>query len=212
MTPRESLDMAYELMARASVCLNYSAGATKPLSELEIAKKDLEAAKKEISTLTERLEKANKLAEDDRVKVVATLLESQNEVKHLQQSVDSLTLDLQQSSVQTKQITEERDVALADQDKVIADYSTLEDEFCEERQRGFQQGIAQCHYFFQTPLEREGFSIMKVLVDDQLVDLSSQLPPEPEPNPDGAIQSVPQDTPYAPEATSSVPQPSRNTT
>lgn len=144
MTPCESLDIAYELMARASVCLNYSAGTTKPplVSELETTNKNLETAKEEISTLTERLEKANKLAEDERVKAAATLLESQNEVKHLQQSVDSLTLDLQQSSTQIKQVTKERDVAIADRDKATIEYSTLEDEVCEERQRGFEQGIA----------------------------------------------------------------------
>lgn len=86
MTPTEYLDMAYELLARASICLNYSVGTTKPLlvSELENANKSLATAKKEISILTERLEKANKLAEDDRVKAAATLLESKNEVKRLQ--------------------------------------------------------------------------------------------------------------------------------
>lgn len=86
MTPTEYLDMAYELLARASICLNYSVRTTKPLlvSELENANKSLATAKKEISILTERLEKANKLAEDDRVKAAATLLESKNEVKRLQ--------------------------------------------------------------------------------------------------------------------------------
>lgn len=63
----------------------------------------------------------------------------------------------------------------------------MEDEFCEERQRGFEQGIAQCHYFFQSPLEHEGFDIMKILVDGQLVDISSQLPAEPVSAPDQAV-------------------------
>lgn len=189
MTPTEYLDMAYELLARASICLNYSVGTTKPLlvSELENANKSLATAKKEISILTERLEKANKLAEDDRVKAAATLLESKNEVKRLQQFVDSLTLSLQQSSSQVKQITEERDFALADRDRLTSEYSALEDEICEERQRGFEQGIAQCHYFFQTPLEHDGFNIMKIFVDGQLVDISAPPPSRVESNTDQAI-------------------------
>lgn len=178
MSPSESLNMAYELMARASVCLNYSVGTTKPLlvSELETAHKDLATTKKEISSLTERLEKAQKSAEDDQTKAADALLEAQNEVNRLKQSIDTLTLDLQKSSAQTKQVTKERNATIVDRVKLAADYSALEDEVCEERQRGFEQGIAQCHHFFTTPLEHEGFDIMKVLVDDQLDDLSTQLP------------------------------------
>lgn len=58
MTPSELLNMAYELIARASICMNYFVGTTKPLlvSELETAQQDLEKAQKENTTLTTRIE------------------------------------------------------------------------------------------------------------------------------------------------------------
>lgn len=97
LTPSEASDMAYEFLSRAGICMNYAAGTTKPLlvSELEISNNQLTKAKEEVSSLTERLEKANKLLEDERVKAAASLLESQQEAKRLQESVDSLTLSLQ---------------------------------------------------------------------------------------------------------------------
>lgn len=58
----------------------------------------------------------------------------------------------------------------------MAENSALGDEICQERQLGFEQGIAQCHYFFKTPLNHYGFNIMNVYVDGQLVDLSQQMP------------------------------------
>lgn len=67
MTPSESLNMAYELIARANVCLNYTAGTTKPLLvfELEATTKSLEDVKKENIALALRIEEITKAVEDD---------------------------------------------------------------------------------------------------------------------------------------------------
>lgn len=175
---------------------------------MRLPTKKLEKEKEEITSLTEGLEKANKLAEDERIKVVASLLESQNEMKRLQQSIDSLTLNLQQFSNQIKKLTSEKDTALADRDKSLADYAALEDELCEERQRRFEQGIAQCHYFFKSHLEHKGFDIMMILVDEQLVDISPQLSTEANSAPDQVARDV---IPPAPKAPPTLP-PSGNTT
>ncbi|XP_022642122.1 uncharacterized protein LOC111242562 [Vigna radiata var. radiata] len=200
LTPSKASDMAYELLSRAGICLNYDVGTTKPLlvSELEISNKKLEKPQEDVALLTEGLEKANKKAEDDRAKAAASLLKSQNEVKRLQQSVDSLSLSLQQSSNQIKQLTSKKAATIADRDKSLVDFATLEDELCEERQRGFEQGIAQCHYFFKCPLQHEGFHIMKILVDGQLVDISPQPSTEVASAPD---QAAPNDAPLVPDTT-----------
>lgn len=93
MSPNKSLNMAYELIARASVCMNYFAGTTKPLlvTKLEDACKDLETAKKENTTLSCRLEEIEKTAEEDRGKAATALSEAQNLLKR---SIDTLKLDL----------------------------------------------------------------------------------------------------------------------
>lgn len=81
MSLSESLNMAYELIARASVCMNYFAGTTKPLlvAELEVARKDLETAKKENAKLSCHLEEVEKTTEDDREKAATALTEAQND-------------------------------------------------------------------------------------------------------------------------------------
>lgn len=78
MTPSESLNIAYELIARASVCLNYIAGTTKPLlvAKLEAATKNLEDVKRDNVALTLRIEEMTKAAEDPRVKAENQLKES----------------------------------------------------------------------------------------------------------------------------------------
>lgn len=48
----------------------------------------------------------------------------------------------------------------------------LGEDICNEHLIGFEQGIAQCHYFFQVPLEHPEYDVMKVVVDGQLVAMS----------------------------------------
>lgn len=193
MSPSESLNMAYELIDRSSICMNYFAGTTKSLlvAELETTQKDLEEAKKENTTLSLHLEETTKAAEEDRIKAANALTEAQNEVTLLKWFVDTLKLDLQKASSQHKELVKERDAAIIERDKLTTENSALGDEVCEERQRGFEQGIAQCHYFFNTPLEHEGFDIMKVYVDDQLVKLSVPEPPEAETDSAATVETVP---------------------
>lgn len=109
MTPSESLSMAYALIARASICLNYTTGTNKPLlvDELETAHKDLEALKKENTTLSLCIEEITKTAEDDRVKAANDLKEAQTEVTSLKRLVDTLKLDLQRATSQQKELIKE---------------------------------------------------------------------------------------------------------
>lgn len=96
MTPSESLNMAYELISRASVCLNFTVGTTKPLlvAELEAAQKDLKTVREENAKLTLCIEELTKTAEDDRNKATENLKKAQNEVASLKQSTDTLKLEL----------------------------------------------------------------------------------------------------------------------
>ncbi|XP_022631506.1 uncharacterized protein LOC111240571 [Vigna radiata var. radiata] len=175
MSPSESLNMAYALIARASVCLNYTASTTRPLLvvELENAQKELEEMKKKNTTLTTRVEELTKTAEDDRVSADNKLKEAPNKISSLQQSVDDLQLDLLKMTSQRDKVTKERDAMEVERDKLVTENASLGDEICSERQLGFDQGIAQCHYFFQTPLTHPDFDIMKIYVDRKLVDLST---------------------------------------
>lgn len=99
MSPSESLNMAYELIARASVCLNYTTGTTRPLLvvELENAQKELKKVKKDNTALTTRIEEITKAEEDERVKADNKLKKAQGEISSLQQSVDNLKLSLPRS-------------------------------------------------------------------------------------------------------------------
>lgn len=182
MSPSESLNMAYELIARASVCLNYTASTTRPLLvvELENAQKDLEAVRKDNTSLFTRIEEMTKAAEDERVKADNKLKKAQGEISSLQQLVDNLKLNLQKITSQHDEVIKERDIIATERDRLSAENAALGDEVCQERQLGFDQGIAQCHYFFQTPLTHPDFDIMKVYVNGKLVDLSTQLPATPE--------------------------------
>ncbi|KOM41331.1 hypothetical protein LR48_Vigan04g152900 [Vigna angularis] len=55
----------------------------------------------------------------------------------------------------------------------------LGEEICNECLLGFDQGIAQCHYFFQVLLDHLSYDIMKMVVDGQLVTMS--FPDDAEP-------------------------------
>lgn len=149
MTPSESLNMAYELIARASVCLNYAAGTTKPLlvAELETATHSLNQLKKENATLTARIEELTKPAEDDRVKAKNALDASQKEVTSLQLSVDTLQSDLQKAMSLNDELLKDKNAALAERDDLLKEKSALEDQVCQERELGFNQGIGQCIIF-----------------------------------------------------------------
>lgn len=173
--------------------MNYTVGTNKPLlvAELETALKDLETLKKENTTLSLRIEEITKAAEDDRVKVANSLKKAQDEVTQLKRSADTLKLDLQKASSQNQELIKERDAAITNQDRVAVENAALGDEVCKERQRGFDQGIAQCYYFFNTPLEHEGFDILKVYVDDKLVKLSVQELPEAEVNSADVAETIP---------------------
>lgn len=161
------------------------------VTELEVARKSLETTNKENTILSLRLEEATKAAEDDRTKAATALTEAQNEVNLLKRSVDTFKLDLQKASSQNEELIKERDSAIVDWDKLAAENSVLGDEVCEKRQRGFEQGITQCHYFFNTALEHDGFDIMKVYLDGQLVDLSAQVPTGDEMAPANATKTIP---------------------
>lgn len=115
---------------------------------------------------------------------------------------------------QRDQAIKERNALETERDKLAAENASLGDEICSERQLGFDQGIAQCHYFFQTPLTHPDFDIMKVYVDGNLVDLSSQLVPDPDPpaNITGVevnVTAIPTDppAPTEPPVTSTDPSP-----
>lgn len=182
MTPSESLNMAYELIARASVCLNYTAGTTKPLlvAKLEAAMKSLEDTKKENTALALRIEELTKAAEDDRVVVNEKLKQSQKDAASLRLSVDTLQLDLQKATAKQEELLKEKNSALTERDNLIAEKSALEDQVCQQRELGFQQGIGKCHYYFQTPLDHPDFDIMKVYSNGELIDLSNQIASTPE--------------------------------
>lgn len=144
MTPSESFNIAYELIARASVCLNYTVGTTKPLlvAELEAATKDLEAARKENTTLSLRIEEITNASEDERLKAADNLKKVQGEVSSLQRSVDDLKLDLQKATAKHEELVKERDAAITERDNLRAENESLGDEVFQERQLGFEQGIA----------------------------------------------------------------------
>lgn len=112
--------MAYELIARTSVCMNYVIGTTKPLLvvELEAARKDLKTTKKENVKLSYRLEKVEKTAEDDQEKAATALTKAQNANRLLKRSNDTLKLDLQKASTQNKVLVKERDSLIAARDKL----------------------------------------------------------------------------------------------
>lgn len=165
------------------------------VAELETAQKDLEEAKKENTTLSLRLKEVSKAEEDDRVKVANALQEAQDEVTRLKRSTDTLKLNLQKASSQNKELIKERDVVVADWDRLVVENATLGDKVCEECQSGFDQGIAQCHHFFNTPLEYEGFDIMKVYVHGQLVKLLVQEPPEAETDFAATVETIPSGIP-----------------
>lgn len=174
MTPSQSLNMAYELIAQASVCLNYTVGTTKPLlvTELENAQKELAALKEKNDTLSHRLEELTKSAEDEKTKATTALQESKNQVAALKRSNDTLTLDLQKANTNNTQLVKEKETMTAERDKLLLENASLEDQVCEEQKLGFEQGIAQCHCIFNTPLQHPEFDIMKVFVDSRLVKLS----------------------------------------
>ncbi|KOM29349.1 hypothetical protein LR48_Vigan647s001000 [Vigna angularis] len=169
-----ALNMAYELTARANICMNYAAGSTKSLlaEELDTVRQELESSKKANVELSLRLEDALKVAEDGRVKATTALTQAQDDLRKLRRSNDDLKLELQQSASQYQALVKEKDALLSDRDKLAAENLSLGDEIYNELLIDFEQGIAQCHYFFKTPLNYAGFDIMKVLVDDKLVTLS----------------------------------------
>ncbi|KOM37569.1 hypothetical protein LR48_Vigan03g095100 [Vigna angularis] len=163
MSPSEALDMAYELTGAAKSLM---------VEELETARQDLEAAQKENINLLLRLIETLKIAEDDCTKATTSLTQAKNTNRQLKRENDTLKLDLQKASTQNDELMKERDSLIVDQKKLAAKNEYLARAMCDERLHGFDQGIAQCHYFFETPLNHPGFDIMKVLVDGQLVTLA----------------------------------------
>lgn len=79
------------------------------------------------------------------MKAATALKNAQDEVTQLKQSIDTLKLDLQKASNQNKELIKEKDSLQVDRDKLVVENLTLGDEVCDESQRGFEQGIAQCH-------------------------------------------------------------------
>lgn len=127
--------------------------------------------------------------------------------------MDNLQLDLLKVTAQHDKVSKERDAMEVERDKLVAENASLGDEICAERQLGFDQGVAQCHYFFQTPLTHPDFDIMKIYMDGKLVDLSSQLAPAPDPlvnatAPDGNALSPPAE----PQVASNDPSPGHPST
>ncbi|KOM25938.1 hypothetical protein LR48_Vigan205s007500 [Vigna angularis] len=174
MSTGKALDMAYELNARASICMNYAAGSTKSLlsEELDIVRQELETSQKENAELSRCLEEALKAFEESREKAATALTQAQDDLRQLKRTNDDLKLNLHKATSQYQTLVKERDSLVFARDKLTAENLSLEDEIYNERLTGFEQGIAQCHYFFNTPHNRAGFDIMKVLVDGQLVTLS----------------------------------------
>ncbi|BAU01527.1 hypothetical protein VIGAN_11078000 [Vigna angularis var. angularis] len=175
MSPGEASDMAYELIARASVCMNYAAGSTKSLltEELDTVRQDLEASQKKNAELTRHLEEIMKIAEDNRAKVASALTQAQDDLRQLKRTSDDLKLDFQKATSQNQALMKERDALVAVRDKLTTENLSLGDDICNERLTGFEQGIAQCRYFFGTPLSHDGFDIMKIVVNGQLLSLST---------------------------------------
>ncbi|WVZ14217.1 hypothetical protein V8G54_011783 [Vigna mungo] len=173
MTPSESYNMAYELMARASVCMNYAAGTTKPLlvTELETATDKVNELTKSNAALTARIEELTKAVEGARIKSKTALEASRKEVVSLQSSIDTLQADLRTANSLNDELLRDKEAIITEQDDLLKDKSTWEDEVCRVRELGFQQGIGQCHYFFNTLLEHPQFDIMKIYMDGALVDL-----------------------------------------
>lgn len=143
MTPSESLNMAYELIAWASVCLNYTAGKTKPLlvAELETAHRDLEAVKKESTALSLCIEEMTKAVEDERVNAADNLKKAQGEVSSFKRSVDTLKLDLKNATTQHDELIKERDAIITERDKLIAKNASLGDEICQNISSVLSKGL-----------------------------------------------------------------------
>lgn len=89
----------------------------------------------------------------------------------LKLSVDALTLDLQTANTAKDKLNKDYTAITTERDNLVADKVSLEDQVCKECELGFTQGIAQCHYFFKTPLEHPDFDIMKVFMNGELIDL-----------------------------------------
>ncbi|KOM41327.1 hypothetical protein LR48_Vigan04g152500 [Vigna angularis] len=174
MTTGEVVDLAYELNVRSNLCLAYAAGSAKSIiaEELEVARLDLEKAKKSNEDLTRRVEELQKMAEDERQKASVILAKARNAARQLQKVNDDLKSDLQKSAIQITDLTRERDALAATQAKMTVENKALGDDVCNERFRGFEQGIAQCHYFFKVPLDFPDFDIMKDVVNGELIALS----------------------------------------
>ncbi|XP_022640577.1 uncharacterized protein LOC111242296 [Vigna radiata var. radiata] len=182
MTLSEAYNMGYKLIMRAGVCMNYAAGTTKPLLvvELEAANQQVADLKKDNTALTARVEELTKAAEDAKIKAKAALDASQKKVVSLQSSVETLQTDLDKAKSDNAELLKDKVSALAERDTLLKEKLALEDQVCQERELGFQQGIGQCHYFYNTPLEDPNFDIMKLFVDGKLVDLGGSASPTAE--------------------------------
>ncbi|KOM26347.1 hypothetical protein LR48_Vigan252s005900 [Vigna angularis] len=174
MTTGEAVDLAYELNVRANLCLAYAAGSAKSIlaEELESTRLDSAKAQKSNEDLTRRIEKLQKMAEEERQKASATLTQARSTARQLQKVNEELKSDLEKGATQITDLTKERDAFAAAQIKLTAENKVVGDEVCNERFRGFEQGIAQCSYFFQVPLDFPDFDIMKDVVDGKLVVIS----------------------------------------
>ncbi|KOM55159.1 hypothetical protein LR48_Vigan10g105100 [Vigna angularis] len=82
------------------------------------------------------------------------------------------------TSVQYKDLLIERDNLLAERDDLLAQWVKLAKENTylgyevhNEHVAGFKKGITQCFYFFEVPIDHEGYDVMKMVVDRQLVDV-----------------------------------------
>lgn len=153
--------------------MDYAIGSAKSLmaDELETTRKDLEVAQKENIDLSRRLNEALQAAKEDQEKATTSLNQARNTNRQLKQANDDLKLGLQKAFAQYKDLVKERDSLVANRKKLAAENEYLGRVVYDERLTWFEQGIAQCHYFFKTPLDHTGFDILKVLVYGQLVTL-----------------------------------------
>lgn len=59
----------------------------------------------------------------------------------------------------------EKDALMGDSEKLMDENKFLGGEICNEHLLGYDNGIAQCHYFLRVPLNHPGYDIMKMLVN-----------------------------------------------
>lgn len=153
--------------------MDFAIGSVKSemAKELETARKDLKVAQKENTKLSHHLNEALRVAEEDREKAMSALNQARTSNHQLKVANDDLKLGLQKASTQCTDLIKERDALVSERKKLSVENEFLGRVVFDERLTGFEQGVAQCHYFFKTPVSHPDFDVMKVLVDGKLVTL-----------------------------------------